>query len=214
MRVLQQRIASGEWPLNSRIPTEAELVEQLGVGRSTVREAVRTLAHMGMLEPAPSRGTFVRSLVPVPAALSEFMQGHSVADLVVTRRALELEATRLAATRRGGDQLAALRAAHEADVAGHATSAPGSEVERGSTPGQFHGLLMKAAGSPLLLDLHSGVLGALRGAVARGQVRSGQDAAARHADHGALLDAIEAADVEGAVEAARAHLEADLRPTL
>jgi DNA-binding FadR family transcriptional regulator len=46
---LRHQITSGAWPMGSRIPTEPELVEQLEVARNTVREAVRALAHNGLL---------------------------------------------------------------------------------------------------------------------------------------------------------------------
>ncbi|MGV9898478.1 POT-type proton-dependent oligopeptide transporter, partial [Streptomyces tendae] len=55
---LRQQIASGEWPVGSRIPTEPELVEQLGVARNTVREAVRALAHNGLLVLVFAKETF------------------------------------------------------------------------------------------------------------------------------------------------------------
>lgn len=62
---VRQKITSGEWPINSKIPTEPELMRLLGVGKTTVREAVRSLASLGVLEPLPGIGTFVRSRMPV-----------------------------------------------------------------------------------------------------------------------------------------------------
>src|SRR6187431_3731034 len=56
---LRQQITSGAWPVGSRIPTEPELVEQLGVARNTVREAVRALAHNGLLDIRQGSGTYV-----------------------------------------------------------------------------------------------------------------------------------------------------------
>ncbi|BFO20338.1 hypothetical protein SHKM778_67260 [Streptomyces sp. KM77-8] len=56
---LRAEITSGEWPVGSRIPTEPELVEQLGVARNTVREAVRALAHNGLLDIRQGSGTYV-----------------------------------------------------------------------------------------------------------------------------------------------------------
>ncbi|MGO1341619.1 MAG: FadR/GntR family transcriptional regulator, partial [Cellulosimicrobium funkei] len=44
-----QRVERGEWPVGTRIPPEPELVAELGVGRNTVREAVRALEHAGIL---------------------------------------------------------------------------------------------------------------------------------------------------------------------
>src|SRR5689334_24969009 len=56
---LRAQIASGAWPVGARIPTEPELVEQLGVARNTVREAVRALAHNGLLDIRQGSGTYV-----------------------------------------------------------------------------------------------------------------------------------------------------------
>lgn len=207
LRILQSRIASGEWPLNSQIPTERELVEELGVGRSTVREAVRTLANMGMLEPAPSRGTFVRALSPVPEVLTGFMGGRGAAELVEARVAIEVEAARLAAVRRTDADLDALRQAHEADLV---AAEKGERVERGSSPGQFHSLVLRAAQNPLLAEVYAGVMGGLRQASVRGEVRTGIDHATRRDDHAEQLAAIEAGDPERAGVAARRHVERDL----
>lgn len=71
-------------------------MELLGVGRSTVREAVRTLANLGMVESLVSRGTYVRSRLPVSSVLSDFLAEFGVADLLAFRRALEVEAAQLA----------------------------------------------------------------------------------------------------------------------
>ncbi|MEV4443826.1 GntR family transcriptional regulator, partial [Streptomyces sp. NPDC049577] len=56
---LRERVESGDWPVGGRIPSEPVLAEQLGVGRSAVREAVRALTHVGMLEPRQGSGTYV-----------------------------------------------------------------------------------------------------------------------------------------------------------
>ena len=58
---LREQVASGAWPVGGRIPTEPQLVEALGVGRNTVREAVRALVHAGVLECRQGSGTYVIS---------------------------------------------------------------------------------------------------------------------------------------------------------
>ena len=94
---LRHQIVSGQWPINSRIPIEAELMELMGVGKTTVREAVRSLASVGMLETLPGRGTFVRSRTPVSAVLTDTLDEYDLAELLVFRRALEVEAVQQAA---------------------------------------------------------------------------------------------------------------------
>ena len=58
---METMVVSGEWPVGTRIPPEPELVAALGVGRNSVREAVRALAHSGMLEVRQGDGTWVRA---------------------------------------------------------------------------------------------------------------------------------------------------------
>ncbi|RMD78800.1 MAG: FadR family transcriptional regulator, partial [Chloroflexi bacterium] len=59
---LRQQIATGTYPIGSRLPPEPQLMAQIGVGRSTVREAIRALAHEGLLEVRQGDGTYVRAL--------------------------------------------------------------------------------------------------------------------------------------------------------
>jgi len=56
---LRNEIVTGAWPVGTRIPTEAELVEALGVSRPSVREGVRALAQVGLLESRQGDGTYV-----------------------------------------------------------------------------------------------------------------------------------------------------------
>ncbi|MCX5199988.1 FadR family transcriptional regulator [Streptomyces sp. NBC_00237] len=107
---LRDQLTDGEWSVGDRIPTEHVLAEQLGVGRNTVREAVRVLVHAGLLESRQGNGTFVRSTAD-PAAVLRGIRHAGALDVLELRVALEAEAARLAATRRDDDDLRALRAA-------------------------------------------------------------------------------------------------------
>jgi DNA-binding FadR family transcriptional regulator len=192
-RWLRQQIADGHWPMNSQIPTETELIDALGVGRSTVREAVRSLAHVGMLETARGRGTFVRALSPVDRVLTDYLQEHEPRDIVEVRRALEVEAAGLAALRRTDDDIAALRAS--IDSAERADAA----IERGKVPGQFHFLVVRSARNPLLADMYTGLIGALRANVNSGRIH--RPVVGQHqinADHRRIVAAIIRQDVEAA----------------
>src|SRR5580693_7176389 len=97
---LREQISSGSWPVGERIPPESELVERLQVGRGTVREAIKALAHSGLLEVRQGDGTYVTSRSELAGVLRRRM--NSVTDLHVqeVRRALEVEGARLAARRR------------------------------------------------------------------------------------------------------------------
>ena len=107
---LARLLAAGHWPIGTRLPGELELGRLLGVGRSTVREAVRSLAAVGMVEARQGAGTFVASASPL-TPLDRRLRRAGVAEVYEVRMALELEAARLAAARRTDADLAALRAA-------------------------------------------------------------------------------------------------------
>jgi len=56
---IKESVATGKFPIGQKIPTEPELAELFGIGRSSVREAVKILQYLGVLEVRPSKGTFV-----------------------------------------------------------------------------------------------------------------------------------------------------------
>ncbi|MFJ2743118.1 FadR/GntR family transcriptional regulator [Streptomyces sp. NPDC087440] len=194
---LRDQLTNGEWSVGDRIPTEHVLAEQLGVGRNTVREAVRVLVHAGLLESRQGNGTFVRSTAD-PAAVLRGMRHAGALDVLELRVALEAEAARLAAVRRDGDDLRALRAAlaklreqgdrsADADVAFHlgiveAThNAAFTEVYRFFSA-QVHESLVTSLGDHEMppIDLVA---------------------------HTALVDAVESGDPAAAEQAARALLQ-------
>ncbi|HEY0186284.1 MAG TPA: FCD domain-containing protein [Cellulomonas sp.] len=205
---LRRRIMTGEWPINSRIPREPELMELLGVGKSTVREAVRSLANLGMLETVRGVGTFVRSRVPASDVFHEQLLGYPLAEVLDYRSALEIEAAQRAAARRSPEQLARLRAALDRDIAA------GPQVpqtpERGRTPGSFHHLLVEAAGVSLLTDVYTAVMSTIRLAAIRGDVVHGAPRELRLRDHELIFRAIEAQDIAGAAHVTALHVDNDL----
>ena len=208
---LRRSIASGAWPINTRIPKEPELMELLGVGKSTVREAVRSLASLGMLETLPGRGTFVRSRTPVSSVITEYVSDYGVEEILVYRRALEIEAAQQAALNRTEEQLAAMRAALERSPESE-PEGPHLPGERAQTPGSFHHLILEAGGNRLMAGLYAGVMAALRRPSAQVSLVNGAAPELRERDHLAILRAIEEQDVTAAAHAMALHVDRDLVP--
>jgi DNA-binding transcriptional regulator YhcF (GntR family) len=99
---LREQVARGAWPVGSRLPTEAELARQLQVGRSTIREAVRVLAHVGLLETRQRAGTFVRAPAPLGSwdarlGRTEILEGCEVRHALEPRAAVPPAARRTSA---------------------------------------------------------------------------------------------------------------------
>ncbi|MGO1543372.1 MAG: FadR/GntR family transcriptional regulator [Gulosibacter sp.] len=207
-RFLQEQITSGQWPVNTKIPREPELMELLEVGKSTVREAVRSLSAMGMLEPIKGVGTFVRSRTPVSHVVRQFMEGFDLDDLLGLRSSLEVEAAQLAARNRTDEDLQNLQRAHERDV----NTLPGtvSTLERGQMPGSFHHYVFEASGNKLMASLYANVMGAIHTMIDEGRIAHGVSDAIRQRDHGALLQAITDHDVASAAHVMAMHVDRDL----
>ncbi|MEW1862584.1 GntR family transcriptional regulator [Streptomyces sp. NPDC088194] len=107
---LREQITGGQWPVGTKLPGETTLATLLGVGRSTVREALRALAGAGMVRTRQGAGVFVIADRPVqdwPARLRR----AALADVYEVRAMLEVQAARLAAVRRRPEDVAALRTA-------------------------------------------------------------------------------------------------------
>ncbi|MBS2533393.1 FadR family transcriptional regulator [Catenulispora sp. NF23] len=209
---LREQISSGAWPVDARIPTEPELVEALNVGRGTVREAVRALAHAGLLEVRRGDGTYVRARSELSGALRREIQATTHDHVQEVRRAIEVEAARLAAGRADAADLDACSDALAArDVAARKVekASPGDTSwvdEWVEADAHFHTAMVAAAGNPLLLDLYLEIGSALRTVLYDRALRTDFDRFLV-AGHSTLLDAVRAGDPEAAVREASLNVE-------
>jgi DNA-binding FadR family transcriptional regulator len=211
---LRSAITDGEWPVGSRIPPESELASSLEVGRNTVRESVRALAHGGLLEVRQGDGTYVRATTELSGALRTLC-GSELREVLEVRRTLEVESARLAAARCTPDDLEMLRGAlAERDVAVAGVAAitrrgdePGAaELERAARADtDFHLAVVHCAGNALLAELYRGVVEAVAGSVAATMPTTvGTD---DDVSHTGIVEAIADGDVERAAREAGDFLD-------
>ncbi|MGW2848785.1 FadR/GntR family transcriptional regulator [Streptomyces sp. NPDC001108] len=197
---LRNQITSGEWPVGSRIPTEPELVEQLGVARNTVREAVRALAHNGLLDIRQGSGTYVVATSELAGVMHRRFATADPRHIAELRSTLESSAARLAAARRTErdlKQLDALMARREeAWAAGDAEAF----VEADAT---LHHAVVAASHNDVLTALYAD-LGDLLRDYLRGDIGH-ELRPENHMDHGRLVEAIRAGDGETAAAEAASH---------
>lgn len=149
---LKEHIERGEFTAGSRLPAEPVLAERLGVSRLSLREALRALVIVGVLESRHGSGTYVTDLRPdkivrILGGFLELVHDAHLAELLECRRVLEPSATALAATRITDAQLAGLLTRIE-------------RMESLDDPEQvvaedlaFHGEIVAAAGNPTLTSL-------------------------------------------------------------
>ncbi|MGV2904033.1 FadR/GntR family transcriptional regulator, partial [Microbacterium sp. AGC62] len=86
--LLLERIRAGEWTLGEKLPGETTLAPQLGVGRSTVREAIRQLAGRGVLASRQGSGVFVTAL-DAPEDWDSVLRRAGVVAVIEARVAIE-----------------------------------------------------------------------------------------------------------------------------
>ncbi|MET2716821.1 FadR/GntR family transcriptional regulator [Streptomyces harbinensis] len=208
---LRAQLAAGEWGVGDRLPTEHALAEVLQVGRNTVREAVRVLVHAGMLRSRQGEGTFVVSVTDPASALRE-VQRASIRDVLELRTALETEAARLAALRRGPADLERMRSALDAQRQLGREGGPGAEDMElyADHDVEFHRAIVDAARNSALTALYDWFAGSVREALVTA-LADREMARVNHADHRVLLDAIACGDPAAAEAAARNLLEGPLR---
>jgi len=202
---IRQIIISGEWGPGSRLPRESELAARLGISRNSLREAVRALSLVRVLEVRQGDGTYVTSLEPDLLLESTRFVAHllgdkTVVELFEVRRILEPAAAALASVRIDEDGLIALR--RELDRMTAATSAE----ELVEPDAAFHAVIAEAAGNSVLSSLLEGLsTRTMRARIWRGRLEAGALDATR-AEHARIHEAIAARDPELARTVAAAHV--------
>jgi len=92
MDKIKELISSGEFKANDKLPTENELAEMLGIGRSTIREAIKLFNYLGILKSTPGVGTFVceRSNISTEALTWSILLGDvDMFELIELRMLME-----------------------------------------------------------------------------------------------------------------------------
>ncbi len=191
----------------SRLPNESDLVQQLGVGRSTMREALRLLEARGVvtIKSGPGGGPVVRA--PRPADLGEsltlylqFARG-SLLDVIEARAALEPVMARLAAQRIDAESLMVLQATIEGIRVDLDDRAQFLEMNR-----VFHQMVAESSGSVILSAFNSSLKTIADGASAGVRYSARRHAAVADA-HERILHALVAGDSDAAEREMHAHLQ-------
>ncbi|MBB3236745.1 FadR/GntR family transcriptional regulator [Phyllobacterium endophyticum] len=204
---LSGQIAAGEWPEGTRIPTEVELAAIYSVSRPVVREALFRLRSEGMIDSRRGSGSIVLASNGVQGSVGSYKPIENIADLIHTfefRQSVECDATAIAARRASADQVAAVRAAHEAF-----TDTTDDEAF-GDLDLRFHLAIAKATGNEMFAStlemLHSQIILGMR---LSGEFRSsdeGSRVSIVRREHQAIVDAIISHDAHAAYAAMQEHL--------
>ncbi|MFZ0319493.1 MAG: FadR/GntR family transcriptional regulator [Candidatus Sulfotelmatobacter sp.] len=203
---IEESVLKGTLKPGDQLPAERELAQRLGVSRTAVREAVKTLREKGLVEAYSGKGTFITDGTTQAARQSfdlmvKVGQQEGSPHLAELRLILEPGIAALAAARVQESEVVAMREA--VAVMDRAQRDPEAYIEADL---DFHLALAEAAANPLILSLIDSIVGLLReqrikifnveGGPQRGQIH-----------HKRILDAVEKHDPEMARSAMRSHLE-------
>jgi len=206
VRQVKAMIAEGKLKGGDRLPPERDLAEKFVVSRTSVREALRALESLGLVEIRPGEGTFVRqvsieSLIE-PLALLMVSQREAIGELFEARRLLEPSLAALAADRATPEEIQEMERILEEQA---------REVAAGRTglvqDAQFHTAIGVAAHNRAITRIAHAIMDLLTQSREESLNTPGRPTRS-HEDHRRVLTAIERRDAESARRAMLEHLAA------
>jgi len=208
---LEELLRSHQVNVGDRLPPERTLAEMFGVGRNSVREALRELEIRGLVERRRGHGTRVRTadardmMAPLRSVIS--LSGTAVDQVIEFRRTFEPAVSALAAQNVNPESAEQLSAAFKAYRQAIGQRAGGAEIPV-RADANFHRAIATATGNPIVMALHEALDELLIDFRAR-LVETSYQASRRVArGHREILDAILAGDAELARATTAAHLGA------
>ena len=203
---LADQISDGVWKPGDRLPSEGELCATLHIGRSTLREALKSLAYVGMVQMRPGEGTFVldgtRKLVDRILSRGLLRSERELRDVGEARLILETELAALAAERAQPQDLARLETIlDEMKRSLHGEGRTYAEVDV-----EFHLAIAEASKNQVLHELLAPIRGVLQDFITKSQELPGIKQNA-HEHHARILATIRQGHPEKARRAMRAHLQ-------
>jgi len=205
---IQNMVMTGVLKKGDKLPSERELVEQLGVSRASIREAIRALEMIGLVESRQGEGNFIggdiNSSFFEPLSVMFMLNGGKPEEILELRRVIELESVALAAENisdKQSDELIGLMDRFRQ---------AGEEAERAAIDKAVHDKIAEIGGNSLILILLHTISSLLETFIrdARGMILRDE---ANHeqllTQHQKICDAVIAKDAQEAVKAMSEHLE-------
>jgi len=202
---LTQLILSGEVPPGGRLPPEPELCRQMNVGRTSLREAIRALQALGLVEVRHGKGTYVRSDANRVVPYADWPRTFHITalDVLELRLAIEPHAAALAAARHDSKGLETIEhsliamesALHEDDLAALVLADL-----------IFHQRVVEAGGNPLFVNIMNRTAHLRIESLRASLSRPGRPQRVL-GFHRNIVEAIRRRDVDGAADAMRAHVQ-------
>jgi DNA-binding FadR family transcriptional regulator len=185
-RQLQQQFTAGKYTLGQKLPCEPKLMEEFGVGRSSIREAVRVLANAGIVRVQQGLGTFVEFKNGATVPWYERLRGAKGYELNEVRQLLELKIAEKAALNRTAKDIATLKKLLQKRYDAAMSNNPDECIEADIC---FHIAIADAAKNDILADLYKTIAAQIKRSFKEVYHDTGVFLS-RHAEHSALLKSI------------------------
>ncbi|WP_308635092.1 FadR/GntR family transcriptional regulator [Paenibacillus silvisoli] len=201
-------LLSGKIRPGAKLPAERQLSEAIGVGRSSLREALKALTVLGLLEVRHGDGTYLKradsELLPRVIEWGLLLGEKRTMDLIEARQTIEVSVAKLAAARRDEGQLAELKEiVDRLDTTGNTNSVFEAYTESDIA---FHMKLAEIAGNTVLRDMLTSIRSLLRVWI-KSVVASEGSTQFSYEEHLAVYRAIEQGDPDAAARAMDAHMD-------
>ncbi|CAK7003310.1 MAG: HTH-type transcriptional regulator LutR [Desulfovibrio sp.] len=203
--LILERIRSGALAVGEKLPPERLLAEQLGVSRTSVREALRSLESMGYIRSSTGGGNYVNTvtldhvLPPLAAMMSQDLQ--FAIDLIEMRRLLEINMATLAAQKATKEQVSRIYGAilnMEADIEKGGVGIEGDD--------HFHQEIARASGNKAFV-IFTEIFGSLLSESRKATMSIEGQPAKTLQDHMEIFEAIRDRDAARAAASMDAHLD-------
>jgi GntR family transcriptional regulator, transcriptional repressor for pyruvate dehydrogenase complex len=199
---LRSLVAEGIYRVGDRLPPEAELCELFGVGRSTLREAMRVLSHRGVVEVRHGDGTFIAARA-LQESFEERLERAGLNEIYEARMLLERPLAELAAQRRDARDVAAMRKALRNRSRAIAARDVAAYTESDFA---FHVAVARASKNAALIGVYESFITTVQPKLST--VMTADYIAQEHDElHGALCDAIARGDVPETRRLVISHLK-------
>jgi DNA-binding FadR family transcriptional regulator len=210
MEQIRELIASGQYKIHDKIPTEAELAQMFGIGRSSIREAIKIFNYLGVLESQAAKGTFVSDQTNISAEAltwSILLGKKDIFELIEVRGSIELWCI-LDLQRRYAQNLDSAKeclTSLEAQLDNMKKA-----IEQSSFEGydqadfDFHGELVKGSGNSLFFAVYQTFRAFVHEAMAKAH-RHGRDITVTYEEHCKIVEVIKGGDLVEAVTLGQEH---------
>ena len=210
MNKIKELIASGKFMVNERIPTETELTQMFGTGRSTIREAIKIFNYLGVLESIPSKGTFVcdRSKISSEALTWSVLLGKDELDeLLELREIMEqrglVRLLGLVAENREAAAPHLMKLQHQVDNLRRAINGP-SQDDLISANYEFHKRIVELTGNRLFISFYDTLKSYMFNIILKNISKSEQERILK--EHIDILEAVKSGDAALTLEKHSRHI--------